>query len=154
MFMKECHLFCFCLFLKHANMYIVTCLWLQSVLKTSWFATISPQRTFKARECHAYGSSNGLRGTPCVTCMPGFLSGCYASVSSWKKRPEQVCKEEVIFCMQQGAIMQTGSCFLTRIKEKTRARGWHLWTGGGVVVIAAVRYCCPQCTYDEWITLQ
>lgn len=42
-----------------------------------------------------------------------------------KKRPEQVCKEGVIFSTQQGAIMQNQSSLLTRIKEKSesRARG-------------------------------
>lgn len=69
----------------------------------------------------------------------------------------------VIFGMQVrwrrgGAIMQKQSSLWTTMKEVKGKSLTPLYGQWGqlccwVIVIAAVRYCCPQCTYDEWFTL-
>lgn len=97
--------------------------------------------------------------------MLGFSYHAIMQVSAFrgeKKKPDQICMEGVIFGMQlrrrRGAIMQKQSSLLTTMKEVKGKTLTPLYGQWGqlccwVIVIAAVRYCCPQCTYDERFTL-
>lgn len=106
------------------------------------------------RTHHSKRSSNDCKGTltPCVTCMPGLSYQDVMQVSA----VEEQKKRKAWAGMQEGGHFQhaTGSNYAKPVhpfdkdKREVGVKGSFVAVCR-VIVIAAVRYCCPHCTYDE-----